>query len=80
MKRSRCSEEQIIGILRQTEAGIRVLDLCRQHGISDTTFYKWRAKYGAWMFQTPNVCASLRRKTPDSKKWKVSMAGCGMNV
>ena len=46
MKRSRFSEEQIIGILNQAEAGIKVQDLCRQNGISDATFYKWRAKYG----------------------------------
>ena len=46
MKRARFSEEQIIGILRQAEAGVRVVDLCRQHGISDATFYKWRAKFG----------------------------------
>ena len=46
MKRNRFSEEQIIGILKQAEAGVKVQDLCRQNGISDATFYKWRAKYG----------------------------------
>ena len=46
MKRSRFSEEQIIGILKEHQAGMSAADLCRPHGISDATFYKWRSKYG----------------------------------
>jgi len=46
MKRSRYTEEQIIGILKQHQAGLGAKDLCRKHGISDATFYKWRSKYG----------------------------------
>jgi putative transposase len=46
MKRSRFSEEQIIGILKEQEAGAKTADVCRKHGISDATFYKWKAKFG----------------------------------
>ena len=46
MKPSRFSEEQIIGILREQEAGAKTAEVCRKHGISSATFYKWKAKYG----------------------------------
>ena len=46
MKTSRYSDPQILAILRQAEGGVPVADLCREHGMSDASFYKWRAKYG----------------------------------
>ena len=46
MKRSRFTEEQIIGILKEHQAGVSAPELCRKHGISDATFYTWRKKYG----------------------------------
>ena len=46
MKTSRYSEAQIMAILRQAEGGMPVAQLCREHGMSDASFYKWRAKYG----------------------------------
>jgi len=46
MKKSRYNETQIIGFIKEAEAGVPVVELCRRHGFSDASFYKWRAKYG----------------------------------
>ena len=46
MKRSRFSDEQIIGSLKEHQAGLSAIELCRKYGVSDATFYKWRSKFG----------------------------------
>lgn len=46
MARKRFTEEQIIGVLKQADSGAKTSDLCRQHGITETTFYRWKAKFG----------------------------------
>jgi putative transposase len=46
MKRTRFSEEQIIGVLKEHGAGVKTADLCRKHGISEATFYNWKSRFG----------------------------------
>ena len=66
MKRSRFSEEQIIVILKEHQAGLGAKELCRKHGISDATFYKWRSKYGGM-----EVSDARRLKTLESENAKL---------
>jgi putative transposase len=46
MQRSKYSESQIVGILKEADAGVKVAEICRKYGISDATYYKWKSKYG----------------------------------
>lgn len=68
MKRSRFSEEQIIGILKEHQAGATAADLCRKHGVSDATFYKWRSKYGGMEVSDAKKLKSLEAENAKLKK------------
>ena len=68
MKGSRFSEEQIIGILREHEVGAKAPELCRRHGISDATFYKWKAKYGGLEVSEARRLKSLEDENRRLKK------------
>jgi putative transposase len=68
MKRNRYSEEQIIGILKEHQAGASARDLCRKHGISDATFYKWRSKYGGMEISDARRLKALEDENRKLKK------------
>ena len=68
MKRSRFTEEQIIGILKEHQAGFSAKDLCRKHGISDETFYKWRSKYGGMEASDAKKLRALETENARLKK------------
>ena len=68
MKGSRFSEEQIIGVLREQEAGAKTQEVCRRHGISDATFYKWKAKYGGLEVSEARRLKSLEDENRRLKK------------
>lgn len=66
MKRKRFSEEQIIGVLREHEAGAKTADLARKHGVSEATLYNWKAKYGGM-----DVCDARRLKALEEENGKL---------
>ncbi len=88
MKRSRFTEEQIIGILKEHQAGVSAAELCRKHGVSDATFYKWRSKYGGMEVSEFGVSISISLCDPmmltyarGSENWPrsagaLAIAGC----
>ena len=67
MKRRRFSEEKIIGVLKEAEAGAKVDDICRRHGVSSATFYAWRKRYGG---MEVNEARRLRELEAENAKLK----------
>ena len=68
MKRSRFSEEAIIGILKEHQAGLSASELCRRHGVSDATFYNWRSKYGGMDVSDAKKLKALEAENAKLKK------------
>ncbi|AOR77918.1 transposase [Novosphingobium resinovorum] len=68
MKRSRFSEEQIIAVSKEQEAGMATADVCRRHGVSSATFYKWKAKYGGLEVSEARRLRSLEEENSRLKR------------
>ena len=68
MKRSRFTQEQIIGVLKEHQAGAAAADLCRKHGISDATFYNWRSRYGGMEVSDARKLKGLEEENAKLKK------------
>lgn len=77
MKRSRFTEEQIIGILREHDAGVKTADLCRKHGVSSATFFKWKSKFGG---MDVSDARRLRALEEENRKLKKLLAETMLDV
>jgi len=77
MKRARFSEEQIIGVLKEAEAGAKVSELCRQHAISDATFYTCRSKYGGLEI---SEMRRLRQLEEENRRLKSIVANQALDI
>jgi putative transposase len=76
MKKSRYTEEQIIGILKQHEAGVKTADLCHEHGISEATFYNWKAKFGG---MDVSEAQRLRQMEDENRRLKQLVADLSLD-
>jgi putative transposase len=77
MKKSRFTEEQIIGLLKQAEAGTKVEELCRKYGVSTWTFYRWRSKFGGMAIPDAR---RLREVEEENRRLKKLVADQALDV
>ena len=77
MKTSRYTESQIIAILRQAEGGVPVSELCREHGMSNASFYKWRAKYGG---MDASLINQMKAVEDENRRLKLMYADLSMQA
>ena len=75
MKKSRFTEAQIMGALRQVEGGLPLADVCREHGISSATFYKWRSKYGG---MDASMISDMKAMEDENRRLKKMFAELSM--
>jgi len=76
MKKVRYSEEQIIGVLKEAEAGMPIVELCRKYGISDATYYNWKAKYGS---MTVSDAKKLKQLEDENRRLKQIVADLSLD-
>ena len=77
MKKSRFTETQIVAILKEPEAGVETKDLCRKHGVSPATFYKWKSKFGG--MEVSDV-AKMRALEDENRRLKRIVADQALNI
>ena len=77
MKKTRFSEEQIIAVLREQEGGMKTADVCRKHGISSASFYKWRAKYGG---MDASMVSQMKALEEENRRLKRMFADLSMQA
>jgi putative transposase len=76
VKKVRYTEEQMIGVLKEAEAGMPIVELCRKHGISDATYYNWKAKYGG---MTVSDAKKLKQLEDENRRLKQIVADLSLD-